>query len=100
LLRLEQSEKSEVNPHYCDDIRIAWITTLYASRKEPEPHVRATYAVLGVHPDQVFERITARRRAMLGADYDNFFGEVKSPKKPVRSERSFDWKKTSGGDAA
>jgi hypothetical protein len=85
LLRLEQAEKAEVNPHYRDEYRIAWITTLYALRSEPQPFVRATYAVLGVHPDQVFSKMQAFRKWVLGAEYEVFFPEVSSPKKPNKS---------------
>lgn len=87
MLRLEQAEKEEINPHLRDDIRIAWITVLGAMRDEPQPHVLATYRVLGLHPDKVWPAIVARRRKNLGADYGKFFGELSSPKKPVRSER-------------
>jgi hypothetical protein len=82
---LESAEQQEHDAWLRDDIRIAWITTLRASRGEPFPHVSATYTVLGVHPDQVWPRIEARRRAMLGADYDKFFGGNSSPRKPVQS---------------
>jgi hypothetical protein len=84
LLRLEQSEKTEIDPHFRDDIRIAWITTLFAARGETEPHVAATYRVLGMHPEKVWPAIVARRKAMLGTEYENFF-EASGPKKPVRS---------------
>ena len=87
LLQLERAEQKETDPWYRDDLRIAWITTLYALRGEPQPHVRATYAVLGVHPDQVFRKITAFRKWVLGAEYSAFFPETSSPKKPVQSVR-------------
>lgn len=73
LLRLEQAERAEINPHFRDDIRIACITILYAARKEPSPFVRATYAVFGIHPDFVFAAITARRQAKLGAEYSQWY---------------------------
>ncbi|HEY3972356.1 MAG TPA: hypothetical protein VGM18_05080 [Candidatus Sulfotelmatobacter sp.] len=85
LLYLEHAEKKEIDPWLRDDIRIAWITTLEASRGNSQPHVDATYRVLGVHPDQVWTRIVARRKALLGSEYEDFFGGVSSPKKPVRS---------------
>jgi hypothetical protein len=84
LARLEYAEAHESNPHLQDDYRIAWITVLYAARGEPQPQVAATYAVLGLHPDKVWPAIVARRKAMLGADYDKFFAEH-PPKKPVKS---------------
>jgi hypothetical protein len=93
LLRLEQGERAESNPHYRDDIRIAWITCLYAWRGEKEPHVLATYRVLGLHPNSVWAAIEARRHARLGADCQNFYGQASSPKKPVQSSRRGDDRK-------
>jgi len=74
---------------------------LNASRGSTQPHVEATYTVLGVHPERVWDAIVARRKAMLGADYDKFFAEG-SPKKPVQSVRSLRWKeeRKRGRDAA
>ena len=86
LARLEHAELHEPDPHFQTDYRIAWITVLYAARGELEPHVQATYAVLGLHPDKVWPAIEARRKAMLGADYDKFFAEH-PPKKPPQSVR-------------
>lgn len=85
LTRLELIEAAEVDPWLRDDIRIAWITVLYAALGNSQPYVDATYRVLGCHPDQVWLRIMARREAMLRSDYKHFFGEVTSPRKPARS---------------
>lgn len=85
LLYLEKAEAKEIDPWLRDDIRIAWITTLYASRGDLQAHTDATYRVLGCHPHQVWPRLEARRRAALGASYDKFFGGVSSRKKPVRA---------------
>lgn len=97
LASLETSEKTEINPWFRDDIRVAWVTVLYAWRGdcvECSPHVAATYRVLGCHPDQVWPRIVARRRATLGAEYELWFGaEASSPKKPSTSERNPRWRK-------
>jgi hypothetical protein len=87
LAYLEKAELKESDPWLRDDVRIAWIATLYASRGNSQPFVDATYRVLGCHPDQVWSRIEARRHAQLGVDYEKFFGEASSPKKPVRSVR-------------
>lgn len=67
LVRLETAETKELDPWMRDDIRIAWITTLYASQGNPQPHVDATYRVLGLHPDKVWPAILARRDALLGS---------------------------------
>jgi hypothetical protein len=68
LVRLETAEAKELDPWMRDDIRIAWITTLYASQGNPQPHVDATYRVLGLHPDKVWPAILARREALLGPE--------------------------------
>lgn len=97
LLSLEKSEKKEIDPWYRDDIRIAWITTRWAQYGVPEwswrrnssPHIAATYQVLHCHPDEVWARISARRQAMLGAEYADFFPDgASSPKKPCVSVRT------------
>lgn len=96
LVRLEAAENAEVNPHFRDDIRIAWITVLYADRGYQQPHIAATYAVLGLHPDKVWASIEARRHAQLGREYEKFFGEAAlSPRKPVQSVRVL-WRRGRG----
>jgi hypothetical protein len=88
LSRLARAEWREVNPHFQADYRIAWITVLRAARGELWPHVTATYAVLGLHPEKVWPAILARRRALLG----HKSAEGLPPKKPARSEGSATWK--------
>jgi hypothetical protein len=85
LARLEDAELHEVDPWLRDDIRIAWITVLRAGRREKFPHVTATYAVLGLHPNKVWPAIIEHRKLLLGAPYENFHGVSSPPKKPVRS---------------
>jgi hypothetical protein len=85
LVRLVEAEEREPDAWFRDDYRIARVTVGLARKGRPIPHIEATYAVLGVHPDQVWPRIMARRHAILGADYEAFFGGASSPKKPVRS---------------
>jgi hypothetical protein len=94
LLQLEKAEKTEIDPWYRDDIRIAWITTRWSQHGIPiwslhgyaTAYVAATFQVLHCHPDQVFSGITARRKAMLGAEYADFFPDgASSPKKPCVS---------------
>lgn len=86
LARLNQAEDREPNVWFRDDIRIAWITVLRAARGEAIPHVTATYAVLGLHPDKVWPAIMARRRAQLGTLYEAFYPfETAPPKKPSAS---------------
>jgi hypothetical protein len=87
LLALEDAESREINPHFQDDIRIAWITVLRASRGESAAHVSASYSVLGLHPEKVWPAIVARRKALLGSLYEEFFGAELAPKKPAQSVR-------------
>lgn len=87
LSRLEDAEARELNPHFRDDYRISWITVLNAVRGVAEPHVVATYAVLGLHPSKVWPAIVARRKAQLGPLYEEFFGVSLPPKKPCGSEK-------------
>lgn len=89
LARLEERERKEIDPWMRDDIRIAWITVSLASRGEGDSHFWATYNVLGCHPDQVWPKILARRKAALGGHYEEFWGVVSAedfpPKKPAQS---------------
>jgi hypothetical protein len=101
LSRLEQSETRETDPWLQGDYRQAWISVSTFSRgKFPtfsDAFVAASYLMYGVHPDQVWPRIVARRRAMLGASYGDFFPQdlpgVESPKKPCTSVRLRDGKR-------
>lgn len=94
LVRLEASEKKEIDPWLRDDIRIAWITTHWSQRGVPSwsfhsyatPHVAATWQVLHCDPEEVWPRIVAGREVKLGALHSQVWGEgASSPRKPVRS---------------
>jgi hypothetical protein len=88
LSRLEHAEARELCPHGRDDYRIAWITVLNAAEGVRDPFGAATYAVLGLHPSKVWPAIVARRKALLGPFYEEFWGEAERrlpPKKPVQS---------------
>jgi hypothetical protein len=87
LARLAEAELRELNPHLQCDVRIAWITVSFAARGDPAPDVDATYAVLGLHPQKVWPAIVARRKALLGPLYEEFWGAGLPPKKPVQSVR-------------
>ena len=78
---LEKAETKETDPWYRDDLRIAWITTLYAARGNCQAHIDATYRVLGCHPEEVWPRIVARRKTALGPLYE-LWGFDLPPKKP------------------
>lgn len=85
LKHLATAEWQESDPWYKDDIRIAWLVTLEAIRGNPQAHTDATYRVLGCHPDEVFQRITERRKKALGTHYPDFFPDIDTHKKPSAS---------------
>ena len=92
--RLEAAELHESDPWYCNAIRIARLTVLYAANGDPSPHFWATYMVLGTSPDQVWPRVVANRKAKLGKYYAEIFGAESAepgvtlpPKKPAQSVR-------------
>ncbi len=101
--RLWRAELSEVNPHFQADLRIAWITVWLASHGDLQPHVAASYAVLGKHPSQVWPAIVAKRRALLGREYSLFYDSAgnwkpepladpwcgESPRKPPQTVKEF-----------
>jgi hypothetical protein len=84
---LGRAEKKENNPWFQDDYRIAWMTAKWARDGVPawawhrfsSPHVAATYQVLRCHPDQVWPRIVAARKAKLGAEYSRFYDASDNP---------------------
>jgi hypothetical protein len=103
LVRLQQAEKSEIDPWLRDDLRIAWITTKWSQHGVPEwawhrnspPHSAATYQVLNCLPDEVWPRILAKRKEKLGSEYSRFYDANDRPifnsvpfsvKKPCASE--------------
>jgi hypothetical protein len=96
--RLVAAEFREPLVWFCDDYRIARVTVGLARQGCAIPFVEATYTVLGCHPDKVWPNIVAHRKANLGREYDandnalpsdweKFWGEGSSPKKPVKSVR-------------
>lgn len=85
--RLLQAESREPDAHYRSDYRIARVTLGCIARGWRQPHVAATYKVIGLHPAKVWPAIVARRKAQLGCWYETFFGENLPPKKLPQSVR-------------
>src|SRR6266568_2267 len=81
LARLISAEAEEPDPWLRDVLKIARLTLASAARGEAvlcSPHVLASYAVLGLHPEKVWPAIQARRNAL---------GPLSEapPKKPAQS---------------
>jgi len=87
LAYLAIAEAREIDPWLRDDLRIAWLTVLYAARAYSQPFILATYRVLGIHPDRLQAAIEARRHALLGSLYDAVMNSL-PPKKPAVSVTS------------
>jgi len=97
VLRLEQAEARETNPHFQTDYRISRLLVIFAFRGNAAPLVEASQIVLGTHPDQVFAKLTAQRQEKLGAEYPDWydangnlkpeFFSVKKPPQSVTAER-------------
>lgn len=83
---LSRAEWAEIDPWLRDDLRIAWLTVLYANRGAAEPFVLASYRVLGIHPDKLQAAIDDRRRSQLGRMYDQVMLDLPA-RKPTRSDR-------------
>ena len=94
---LAWAEQNEPDVWLRDDLRIAWITVRFAELGYANPFVLATQQVLGIHPDKLQAAIEARRRAKLGALYDNFALNL-PPKKPAASVRLPSWRVKVGGE--
>jgi hypothetical protein len=71
--RLVQAEAHEPNTSLRSDYRQAFICVSLAAKNNPQAFVDASYAVQRCHPDQVWPRIVAQRKAMLGKEYPDFF---------------------------
>lgn len=88
LARLVQSQAHEANPHLKTDYYQAWLTVYYASLGNPIPFIEASYKAIGCHPDKVWPRLIANRKALLGKDYEKWYdaaGMLRPEKKPVQS---------------
>ena len=109
LTRLEEREQLEPDPWLRDDLRIAWHTVALAAKGEPTPHVIATCSYLGLHPDNVFQAITERRKSKLGSYYERLYDEHGNwrggdlevpPKKPAQSASVYKTRRQTGAAAA
>jgi hypothetical protein len=85
LLRLDDAIAHESDLWLRDDHKIAKLTVLYAATGEAEicgPYVLASYEVLGTHPEKVWPKILARRKAL---GFEEVSGAAPVPKKPPQS---------------
>ena len=73
LNRLWKAGNLEPDIHLRSDYRQAFICVSLASRGVAEPFVESSYRLYGTHPDQVWPKIMATRRAKLGDEFSDWY---------------------------
>jgi len=71
--RLQKAELSEPDIWYRQDYRQAFICVSLASRCEPQPFITSSYRIYGSHPDDVWRKIMANRKARLGKEFADWY---------------------------
>jgi hypothetical protein len=74
--RLWEAERAEADIHLRSDYRQAWICVSLAVRGEAQPFVASSYRIYGTHPDDVWPKIMANRKARLGKEYSEWFDQA------------------------
>ena len=76
LERLQNAEVSESDIWFRGDYRQAYICVSLAQSGEPQPFIASSYQVYGTHPDQVWRKIMADRKAKLGKEFADWYDEA------------------------
>jgi hypothetical protein len=85
--RLWEAEKSEPDVHLRSDYRQAFICVSLASRGEPQPFITSSYRIFGVHPDNVWPEIMAKRKAKLGKEFPDWFDQAGNLKPDIPGKK-------------
>jgi hypothetical protein len=86
--RLWEAESSEPDIHLRSDYRQAFICVSLASRGERQPFVESSYRIYGSHPDQVWPKIMANRKAKLGKEFADWYDQAGNRKPDIRKKTS------------
>jgi hypothetical protein len=86
--RLWEAEMSEQDIHLRSDYRQAFICVSLASRGESQPFITASYRIYGSHPDDVWPKIMANRKAKLGKEFADWYDQAGNWKPDVRKKTS------------
>jgi hypothetical protein len=73
LEHLQKAELSESDEWFRQDYRQAFICVSLASRGERQPFITSSYRVYGSHPDKVWPKIMADRKARLGKEFAEWY---------------------------
>jgi hypothetical protein len=71
--RLTAAELAESNVWFRQDYRQAFICLSSARRGEAAPFIASSYRIYGTHPDLVWSKIMANRRAKLGKEMNEWY---------------------------
>ena len=74
--RLWEAEISEEDIWFRQDYRQVFITVSLASKGNTEPFVAASYTLYSLHPDKVWPRILANRKARLGKEFADWYDQA------------------------
>jgi hypothetical protein len=74
--RLQKAEFSEPDIWFRQDYRQAFICVSLASRCEPQPFITSSYRIYGSHPDVVWRKIMANRKARLGKEFADWYDQA------------------------
>ena len=68
-------EMKEPEIRYKDEYRMARVCVALAYKGNPDPFRGASYQIFGVHPDTIWQRTVAARKAKLGYEFDLWYFE-------------------------
>ena len=71
--RLEKAERAESDPWLRQDYRQAFICVSLARDGELQPFVASSYKVYGTHPNKVWFKILANRKARLRKEFSDWY---------------------------
>lgn len=71
----EADARKAQNIWLAEELRQAQITVILAARGHADPFTEATVRCFACHPEQLFAKITERRKAKLGSEYTQWYDE-------------------------
>lgn len=85
--RLWEAECSESDIWFRQDYRQAFICVSLASRGEPQSFITSSYRIYGSHPDKVWPKIMANRKARLGKEFLDWYDQAGNVKPEVPGKK-------------
>ena len=85
--RLQKAEWAEPSPWFRQDYRQAFICVSLASKGGQQPFIESSYKIYGTHPDKVWTKIMANRRAKLGKEFSDWYDQAGNLKPDIPSKK-------------